>query len=109
MDLEIALVILAQGFTDHQDSQDAIASLIRDEHRNYLWMQHCTMLFERLKGIPTIIEAVDQWLLKNPPILTREVSFFVRIGWSEIGKKRLLESLSQSFSFWSVEALLGTC
>ncbi len=106
MDLEIALVILAQGFTDDQDSRDAIASLIRDEHRNYLWMQHCTMLLERLKGIPTIIEAVDQWLLKNPPILTREVSFFVRIGWSETGKKRLLESLSQSFSFWSVEALL---
>jgi hypothetical protein len=106
MDLEIALVILAQGFTDHQDAQEAIASLIRDEHRNFLWMQHCTMLFEWLKGIPTIIEAIDQWLLKHPPILTREISFFVRIGWSEIGKKKLLESLSQSFSFWSVEALL---
>ena len=106
MDLEIALVILAQGFTSHQDSQDAIALLINDEHKSYLWMQHCTMLFERFKGVPTIIEAVDQWLLKNPPILTREVSFFVRIGWTEIGKKRLLESLAQSFSFWSVEALL---
>ncbi len=43
---------------------------------------------------------------KNTPILTREISFFVRIGWSEIGKKKLLESLCQSFSFWSVEALL---
>jgi hypothetical protein len=106
MDLEIALAILVQGFADHQDALDAIASLIKDEHRDYLWMQHCTMLFERLKGIPTIIEAVDQWLLKHPPILTREVSFFVRIGWTEVGKKTLLESLTQSFPFWSAEALL---
>ena len=106
MDLEIALVILAQGFTDHQDAQEAIASLIRDEHRRFPLDAALHDVVRAAQGIPTIIEAIDQWLLKHPPILTREISFFVRIGWSEIGKKKLLESLSQSFSFWSVEALL---
>src|SRR5208282_686570 len=54
----------------------------------------------------TIIDAIDRWLLRNEPILLREVSYFVRIGWTETGRKRLLEGLKQSFPFWAAEALL---
>jgi len=106
MDLEIALAILVQGFADDQEAREAIASLIKEQHRDYLWMQHGPWLYERLKGIPPIIDAVDEWLKTHDAVLTREVSFFARIGWTQIGKQRLLEGLSQSFPFWCVEALL---
>ncbi len=106
MDQEIAFAILVQGFADDQDAREAIASLIKEQHRDYLWMQHGPWVYERLKGIPLIIDAVDEWLTKHDAVLTREVSYFARIGWTQIGKQRLLEGLTQSFPFWCVEALL---
>lgn len=106
MDLEIALAILVQGFADDQDALEAIASPIKDQHKDYLWMHHGTWLYERLKGIPVIVEAVDEWLKNHDAVLTREVSLFARIGWTEIGKQRLIEGLAQSFPFWCAEALL---
>jgi hypothetical protein len=106
MDQEIAVAILVHGFTDDQDAREAIASLIKEEHRDYLWMQHGPWVYERLKGIPLIIDAVDEWLTAHDAVLTREVSYFARIGWTQIGKQRLLEGLAQSFPFWCVEALL---
>jgi NACHT domain len=99
MDQEIAFAILVQGFTDDQDAREAIASLIKEQHRDYLWMQHGPWVYERLKGIPLIIDAVDEWLTKHDAVLTREVSYFARIGWTQIGKQRLLEGLAQSFPF----------
>ena len=106
MDQEIAFAILVQGFTDDQDARKAIASLIKEQHRDYLWMRHGPWVYEHLKGIPLIIDAVDEWLTKHDAVLTREVSYFARIGWTKIGKQRLLEGLAQSFPFWCVEALL---
>ena len=69
-------------------------------------MRHGPWVYEHLKGIPLIIDAVDEWLTKHDAVLTREVSYFARIGWTKIGKQRLLEGLAQSFPFWCVEALL---
>ena len=106
MDQEIAFATLVQGFADDQDAREAIASLIKEQHRDYLWMQHGPWVYERLKGIPLIIDAVDEWLTNHDAVLTREVSYFARIGWTQIGKQRLLEGLAQSFPFWCVEALL---
>jgi hypothetical protein len=106
LDHQIAFQVLVEGFTDDQAAHKAIASLIKEPHQDYLWMQHGSSTFERLKGIPPIIEAVDEWLTNHDAVLTREVSNFARIGWTQIGKRRLIEGLAQSFPFWCVEALL---
>ena len=76
LDQEIAFAILVQGFTDDQDARKAIASLIKEQHRDYLWMRHGPWVYEHLKGIPLIIDAVDEWLTKHDAVLTREVSYF---------------------------------
>jgi hypothetical protein len=106
MDMEVALVILGQGFVDDREVRDAIGLVIKDDQRQYIWMHHCVWLYERLKGVPEIIDAVDEWLKKHDSVMTREVSFFARIGCTDIGKQRLIEGLSQSFPFWCAEALL---
>lgn len=106
LDHQIAFQVLVQGFADDQDAHKAIASLIKAPRQDYLWMQHGSSTFERLKGISSIVEAVDEWLTNHDAVLTREISNFVRIGWTQVGKQRLLEGLAQSFPFWCVEALL---
>lgn len=106
MDMEVALVILGQGFADRPEVRDAIALVIKDDQRQYIWMHHCVWLYERLKGVPEIVDAADTWLKKHDSVLTREVSYFARIGCTDIGKQRLIEGLSQSFPFWCAEALL---
>ena len=106
IDQEVALGILFEGCAKDQDVTRAIAALIDDDQKHYLWLNHCESLSKRFAGDQTIIDAIDRWLLRNQPILLREVSYFVRIGWTEIGKKRLLEGLNQSFPFWAAEALV---
>ncbi len=106
MDQEIALIALAQGFIGDEDALKAIGSLIREKKKDYLWIQYGGWLYERLKGIPEIIEAVDEWLAANDSVMTREVSMFARIGWTDVGKQRLMEGLKNSHPFWCAEALL---
>jgi len=106
LDIEVALVVIGQGFADSPEVRDAIAEMIKDDQRQYIWMQHCAWLYERFKGVSEIITAVDEWLNKHDAVMTREVSFFARIGCTDIGKKKLIEGLSQSFPFWCAEVLL---
>ena len=61
MDMEVALVVLGQGFGDNREVLDAIALTIKDDQRQYIWMHHCAWLSERFKGVPEIVEAVDEW------------------------------------------------
>jgi len=106
MDPEIALGVLFEGFEKDQDVIHAIVGLIDNDRRNYVWLHHSERLSACFAGDQTIIDAVDRWLVRHEPIDVREVSFFVRTGWTETGKKRLLEGLRQSFPFWAAEALL---
>jgi hypothetical protein len=105
-DQDIALGILFEGFAKDQEVPHAIAALIDDDQKHYLWLEHSERLSECFAGDQTIIDAIDRWLLRNEPVLLREVSYFVRVGWTETGKKKLLEGLEQSFPFWAAEALL---
>lgn len=106
IDPELALGILLEGFAKDQDVTHAIAALIDHDQKHYLWHNHCERLSKCFAGDQTIVDAIDRWLLRNKPIDVREVAYFVRIGWTETGKKRLLEGLGQSFPFWAAEALL---
>ncbi len=106
MDQDIALTILFDGFSTDPETAKAIAALLDDDSKDYIWMHHCERLQSCFAGSSAIIDAIDRWLLRHEPIDTMEVSYFARTGWTETGKRRLLEGLKHSFPFWAAKALI---
>jgi hypothetical protein len=65
-------------------------------------------MLARFSGKPAIVAALDEWLAKQKPVDAWELSHAVEFGWTEIGRRKLLECVTEpsAVCFWAAKALL---
>ncbi len=105
-DLETAVDILIEGFSEDADAINSIAALIRSDHFSFVWRSKSERMLLRLAGNPTIISAFDDWMMRQKHIDAMSLSYAARFGWTALAKQKLLECLTSWIAFWAVDALL---
>jgi hypothetical protein len=108
LDRKVALDILIDGYGDDDEAVTAIARLLGAEQFHFLWRERWERMLARFSGKPAIVAALDEWLAKQKPVDAWELSHAAEFGWTEIGKRKLLECVTApaAFCFWAAKALL---
>jgi hypothetical protein len=109
VDYDIAVQVLLSGYSADTEVVDTLADRIRAEDHpipSFGLADGWETLSENFRGNPVLIPAIDQWFARQGPHSGVELSFAVRLGATELGRQKLLDSLAGGFIHWPAEALL---
>jgi hypothetical protein len=109
IDWDIAVQVLLAGYAADRDVVDVLAAKIRTEDfpiPSIGLTDGWELLAEHFRGNAPLISAIDEWIAKQGMHSGVELSFAVRVGATELGKQKLLNSLAGAFPHWAAGALL---